>query len=177
VGYSLSWAAVKGVSLQTICSALSFRLTGRREEIPESDIVAAQLPTGWSVVILNHEILEGQKLESLSEGREVVYCLVEEHVMLSSASGLKDGQTLWTVHHNAQRGELHLEVEGTPPRGLERIREVLVAKQKAASGENTGVDYLFDVPLELARDLTGFRHDADIPGVSGDVFEILEPVK
>lgn len=95
--------------------------------------------------------------------------------MLSGASGLKDGRTLWTVHHNAQRGELHLEVEGIPAPALERIREAQVAKQKAASRENIGVDYLFDIPVELARELTGFRHDENIPGMSRKVFEILEP--
>jgi len=31
-----------------------------------------------------------------------------------------------------------------------------------------------DVPVELGRELTGFRHDQDISGVSGAVFQVLK---
>lgn len=37
-------------------------------------------------------------------------------------------------------------------------------------------DYLFDVPVETARSVTSYRHDADVPGLSGDVFEVVEAV-
>jgi hypothetical protein len=36
------------------------------------------------------------------------------------------------------------------------------------------VDYVYDAPAELAKELTGFRHDQDTPGWIGEVFEILE---
>ena len=36
-----------------------------------------------------------------------------------------------------------------------------------------GCCYLFDIPVEMARSVTGHRHDADVPGLSGDVFEVL----
>jgi hypothetical protein len=35
-------------------------------------------------------------------------------------------------------------------------------------------DYLFDVPAELSKSLTGFRHDEDIEGMEGDAFTVLE---
>lgn len=36
------------------------------------------------------------------------------------------------------------------------------------------LDALFDVPAELSKALTGFRHDEDIDGVTGDAFTVLE---
>jgi hypothetical protein len=53
MGYSLSWAALKGGNLQTACTALGLRATGKREEIAKSKIVGAQLPTGWYLVMFN----------------------------------------------------------------------------------------------------------------------------
>ena len=34
-------------------------------------------------------------------------------------------------------------------------------------------DYLFDIPVETARSVAGYRHDEDVPGLSGEVFEVL----
>ena len=57
MGYSLSWAAVKNGTIETICAACNLRRTGQREEIPESKIVAAEIPTGWHLALYNtHEI-------------------------------------------------------------------------------------------------------------------------
>ena len=36
------------------------------------------------------------------------------------------------------------------------------------------MDYVFDVPLELAKHLVGFRHDQSEPGPELEFFEILK---
>jgi hypothetical protein len=36
---------------------------------------------------------------------------------------------------------------------------------------------MFDVPVDLALELTGFRHDRDVPGVEGNAYEVLESAK
>jgi hypothetical protein len=51
------------------------------------------------------------------------------------------------------------------------VRKRLTAEQHAAA-----VDCIFDIPAELAKALTGFRHDQDIPGMTGDLYQILESV-
>jgi len=43
----------------------------------------------------------------------------------------------------------------------------------AVSGKKAGVDYIFDIPVQLAESLTGYRHDRDIPGMPKDAFEVL----
>lgn len=44
-------------------------------------------------------------------------------------------------------------------------------RRGARDGERDGVDFFFDVPVNLARELTGYRHD------EGDyTYEVLEPV-
>ena len=94
--------------------------------------------------------------------------------MVSRATGWKDGQLRWSVTHDAQQDRLHLDVQGEPPPEFAAIRDQKLAEQAAGDSD---VDYLFDIPVETARRLTGYRHDEDIPGLSGAVFEVLAPPK
>ena len=174
MGWSLSWAALKGGNLQTACAALGLGRTGKREEIAESRIVGAQLPTGWYVVQFNRSEMEDRELAHLSRSGEVVCCFVEDHVMVSWASGWREGNKVWSVVHDCEKGRFHLDIKGEAPSGLKVIAERLIAKQHAAGGEKADVDHVYDVPAELAKELTGYRHDQEIPGVSGDIFEVLE---
>lgn len=173
MGYSLSWAALKNGNLQSVCSALGLRATRRLEEIAESETDGAQLPTGWYLVTFNRREMTDDMLMSLSHQGEVVYCFVEDHVMVSCASGWREGKKIWSVAHDCERGRFHLDVKGEPPAELKGIADELIAQQRAAGGEKADVDYVYDAPAELAKKLTGFRHDQEVPGLSGDVFEIL----
>lgn len=176
MGYSLSWMAVRGKSAQAILNELSFCMTDKREEIPESDLTAVEMPNGWYIIVSNHDpqVVSDVAMRRLaSSGCEIVTCFVEEHVMVSSATGWKDGLLRWSVTHDAQEGLLHLEIEGEPPPEFAAIRDRMFAEQ--ATGDQD-CDYIFDVPVETARSITGYRYDEDIPGLSGEVFEVLAPL-
>ena len=175
MGYSLSWIAVKGRPPQSVRDELSFRTTEKREEIPESEVSAVEMPGGWYLIVSNHteQVASDAAMQRLSSsGCELVTCFVEEHVMVSRATGWKDGQLRWSVTHDAQKDLLHLDVEGEPPPEFAAIRDQKFAEQAAGDSD---VDYVFDIPVETARRLTGYRHDEDIPGLSGAVFEVLAP--
>jgi hypothetical protein len=36
------------------------------------------------------------------------------------------------------------------------------------------VDFFFEVPLQVAKSLTGFKHDDESPGIDGDSFVVLK---
>ena len=175
MGFSLSWIAVRGKSPQEIRNVLAFRQTGEREEFPESELTAAEAPNGWYLIVANRrmEVASDLKLQKLSESDcEVVTCIVEEHIMVSQASGWKNGSRTWFLNHDSQRGLRHLEVRGRLPEDFTAIRDELFASQTDES-----CDYIFDIPIETARSLTGYRHDQDIPGLIGEVFEVLSEIK
>jgi hypothetical protein len=177
MGWSLSWAALKGGNLQAVCTALGLRATGKHEEIAESKIDGTQLPTGWYVVVFNQTEIKDKTLAKLSQAGEVVGCFVEDHVMFSSASAWKNGQKLWHVAHNGEEDRvLHLETSGDLPAEFESIRKRVFAKQEQEAAENDDlkVDHVYELPAELAKKLTGFRHDESMPGLTGEVFEVLE---
>jgi hypothetical protein len=175
MGYSLSWTALENGTLDAICAACDLRPTDKREEIAESAVVAAKLLTGWHLVLYNRHAIENQKLARLSSGGEVVSCFVEDHVLFSSASGWNRGRQIWKVFHDCEKGRYHLETIGAVPTALAKVRKRLTAEQHAAGGEKA-VDCVYYIPAELTKALTGFRDDQDIPGLTGDLYQILEPV-
>ena len=93
---------------------------------PASKIVAVEIPKLWCLVLYNSGEIGGRVLAKLSAGAELVFCLVEDHVMFSSASDCNCGTQIW-------------------------------------------------IPAELAKKLTGFRHDQDIPGMTHKLYQRLEP--
>ena len=93
--------------------------------------------------------------------------------MYSSAGAWDDGRRLWKIEHDAQQGIEHLAIQGEVPASLAPIGERLGAKLQAVAGEATGIDFVFDIPLEVAAALTGYRHDVNAPGADDDGFEVL----
>lgn len=177
MGWSLSWAALKGANVQTTCSVLGLRATGKRSAIGQSKIAGTLLPSGWYVIVFNRTEIKDKTLRKLSQAGEVVGCFVEDHVMFTSASAWKDGRKLWHVAHDGGDDRvLHLETSGDLPRDFESLRKRLFAKQEQSAAENDDfkVDHVYELPAELAKQLTGFRHDMSMPGLAGEVFEILE---
>jgi len=195
MGYSGSWLAIKGKTPQTILDELGFCTTGERQEIPEAPLSAASMPNGWFLMVSDHteHVVSDSVLERLTADCEAVTCFVEEHVMFSSAAGWKNGLRCWSVSHDAQQGVDHLQTEGDLPASFTAIRDRLLSKQKeentrkprtrrppflrrVVSAEEIGCDYLFDIPVELAGHVTGYRYDQDVPGATREPFEVLAPL-
>jgi len=175
MGFSLGWVAVRGSDPESICRILGLHETGVREELPESPMVGASLPHGWYLVVVDRgeKLLEDTLLQRLSADCEAVGCFVEEHVMYSAAEGWTNGRRVWSVTHDSSKARAHLELEGDLPPALSAIRARLESEQEAAGGDTADVDYLFDVPVELAKAVTGFRHDEDVGGTEPPLFEVL----
>jgi hypothetical protein len=112
----------------------------------------------------------------LSQAGEVVRCFVEGHVMFSSASARKNGRQFWRVAHDGGQDGV-FETSGDLPAEFASIQMNLFAKQEKETAEpdDLKVDHVYELPAEVAKELTGFRHDQDIPGISGDIFAALEP--
>jgi hypothetical protein len=136
--------------------------TGERDELAaESGLGGAALPDGWYTVVFDrydHPLLGDDVLNVLSDGCELVAAGAEEHVMVSFAEGWRDGARTWSVTHDSEQGIEHLDAAGALPESFQAIRSERLAEQEAAGGAEADVDYVFDVPLEVARLITGFSH-------------------
>jgi hypothetical protein len=192
MGYSLSWLAVKGKMPPIVLHDLGFRPTGEHQELPEAPLSAATIPNGWYLIVSNvtEQIASDSVLTRLTVDCEAVACFVEEHVMVSSAAGWKNGRRCWFVSHNAQRGIEDLETDGELPTPFNSIRDRMFSKQKEDRIRKADIprplfkrrvlkvgemecDFIFEIPIEVAREVTGFRHDQDTPGEASQPFEVL----
>ena len=176
LGFSFTSVAVQGGTRDSVLATMGLRGTDTFEEIPESDITGAALPSGWYLVTTNRgyaTFAEDATLKRLSETAYVVTCFVAEHVMCSAASFWAGGRQVWVLMHEARQKIEHLETKGNLPPIFAQISERLRAEQAAAGGRKAGVDYIFNIPVEMAAHLTCDRHDRVMPGLGARAFEVL----
>ncbi len=177
MGYSLSYIAVKNKSKDEILKHLALQGTGEFEEYFETNNEAygADLRNGWFLVVANgfeSELFEDPILMQLSQGAEVLTCMVEEHCMHSVATGWTSGKKIWSVYHagDGADSQTNLTIDGKLPVEFEKIKEQMFSEQ----AESDGVDYMFDIPVELFSKATGFRYDRVQEELGEAPFEILE---
>lgn len=157
MSFDCSWLGYHGVRKQDVLAIAGFRDTGQPEDVCEGPACCAEIPTGWTILYVTDSTFTLDRIGRLSANHGVLSVVVQEYVPLSIASFHVRSEPVWTVTHDGGKGPLHLETTGRPPPELGPIRDHLVAKQRRQAGK--GVDHLFDVPIELAAAICGFRHD------------------
>jgi hypothetical protein len=66
------------------------------------------------------------------------------------------------VWHDPQnKGIYDLDYRGETPDSFESLRNQIFKKQDEEGGDKADVDLVFDIPLLLASEFTGFKHDED----------------
>lgn len=169
MGYRISWIAFKGLDRQTLLERTQLTETGQSDEANEEEFSLALLPTGWTVLFRNaNGYATDERLAALSQGVTVVGVEINENTMCNRVACHEDGRLLWSVDYDCEKGRYNLDTTGRLPPVYEDIRTRLFAEQEADGGEESDTDYIFDVPVELAEHLTGYRHD-------GIIFEEGQP--
>ncbi|MDJ0939637.1 MAG: hypothetical protein QNJ00_07720 [Woeseiaceae bacterium] len=162
MGFSVSWIAVRTDRLDELFAQLGAEATSETDECFESDLAGVQLPDGWYLLQgrgCDHPMISEASLSRTSTLGETVACSIEEHVMFSSAEYWQNGTRSWSITHAAENGMFDLATTGFPPNVYDTIKVDLVAAQHAKGGEDADVDMIFDIPLQVARSLCGYRHD------------------
>jgi len=168
MGYSLSWLAVRGKVKADVDRALGMTDTGiasTEDDYPPPTVRGAALPNGWYLVLLDdvvHRLIKSRAVtDRLSRGCEVVGCQVEEHAMYSACFGWRDGKLIWSVVHDARKAGDHLGGWGELPAALDEIEARTLKRQEEERQHQRSVevDYVFDIPIELAASFCGYRHD------------------
>lgn len=162
MGFNISWFAVRGKEPDVVYADAGLRPTGKPDECNESPFSGAELPAGWVVVWDNEcKLTQNAFLSNLSKQCAVVTCGVIEGTMSSCSSFWKEGVEVWFVEHDSSRGIEHLNIRGVPPAEFASIRDRLLNEQHTdkSTDQGMGTDYVFDIPVELAKAMTGFRYD------------------
>ena len=175
MGYSISWVHCRGLILETAAARLSLTVTDRFDEYARAGISAQSLDDCSLLLVANrcnHRIAKAPALASLSADCELVACSIEEHVMYASSELWRNGRQIWRIEHCAEEGPDHLSTEVDLPDCLEPL--LIECKRNLSDDQETG--WFFDIPLDCAKELTGFKHDEDCPGIDYDAFRILESI-
>lgn len=159
MGWSLTWLAFPKCSAAQVHALLDLAPTGKTDEVSFGKTCGIEVDGGYIVHARGHghALSSARSLERLSADGDVVAVQIEEHVMASSAELWSRGHRVWRVEHESERGREHLAESGRLPAEYAAIKQRLLQEQ---TGDDE-VDHVFDVPLELARRVVGYRHDED----------------
>ena len=169
MGYSIAWVAIRGPLLDQALIAAGLSGTSTFAEYASAPFTGHALPSGWYLLVAtdcDSPLIGNQVLAELSSDGQVVACSIEEHVMFSSSELWQGGQSIWKVEHSSEKGIRHLSSSGSPPASFKEV----VAEANRLQEKDSEVDYFFDVPLILARELCGFKHDEACDGLSYEQF-------
>lgn len=161
MGYKISWFGVENLPAAEVAALFGLHMTGTVDEANEAPFSIAELPTGWTVLWANDfDFLTVERLQALATDRRMVGVQLHEGVMVSHALCVHAGREVWSLVHDGQEGPRNLDVEGAAlPEAFDAIRARLFAEQDANDAGDKDTDYVFDVPLEVAASVVGFRHD------------------
>ncbi|QMW24100.1 hypothetical protein [Sandaracinobacteroides saxicola] len=175
MGFKIGWLALRDVSVDEGLDLVGMRDTGVTSEIVEDGYGLTALSNGWVVVWFNEfGAIDAAEVSKICSSHEGLWVNLHEGVMYSEVGYVENGVVHWFVAHDCAQGYFHLDCQGSPPYYAEIVSK-LRSEQDADGGENSDVDYAFDVPVELAFAMTGFRHDLfELPGHGELVWSILE---
>lgn len=172
---SLVWVAAQGIDKEEFLERAGFEDTGEIDEYFEHDHSGGELPEGWFVILSSDMgLIEPAKLAKWSAGARLVAAAVHEDAASSLATEWRDGTLVWSASHDGSEGGDRLDVEGVLPSVFEELKEEAAAAQAESEAGGGGVNFVFDIPLDLAAEITGFRHDE--MGFDDDIepFTVLE---
>jgi hypothetical protein len=155
VGFKISWIGFDGKDKTAALTMAGLKDTGEPDEFNETPFSGADIPGGWFILFCNDfGFVSPQRLARLSIDGRIIACQVHEGIMFSAAYGYERGKRVWELAHNAQQNIDDLSVFGSPPPSFEPVRRRLTRQQEAAAG----VDYIFDIPVEVAAGICGYRY-------------------
>ena len=168
MGFNMSWVFVDEIELDELYAALDVKSTGQPADpydLGTSRVPLAGLrPTaGWCAIFGRYSSVldiaigtDPPRLARLPARFRAITCVVLEHAMISYASLWQGGRQIWEIRHQPIKEQpAHLDFWGDLPPDFFRSREAALEKQRG----NDGVDFVFDVPLDAAAVITGYRHD------------------
>ena len=175
MGFAISWLAVKGKTPEAVIQALGLTPTGEMAEYGESLFTGRTLPSGWFLLVINqceHKFVKPNSLASLSSNCEAIACSIEEHVMVCTSELWRNGAQVWRIEHDAQQSIDHISTSGLLPDDYPAIEREFAEQQKQAGGKKADTDYFFDIPLQTAKSIVGFKHDE--AGLEDESFEVFK---
>jgi hypothetical protein len=175
LGFKVSWIAFAALEKEAVLRLAGLRDTGKVDEFYEAQFLGAALPGGWYVLFVKDPLYTWpERLSAFSAQCRLVACQVHEGIMWSASWGYAHGICEWALWHDSDEGGEHLSVEGKPPEAFTGIRDAAFKEQQVPQSGRFQIDYIFDIPVDTAQSVCGFRHDRSEYDWGQTVFTQLE---
>ncbi|MCR5859081.1 hypothetical protein [Mesorhizobium sp. J428] len=161
MGSMISWIAFKDMSVTEAAVAFGLTLSGQSGEVFDYDVSATR-SGDWSIVVFNDinlDLAAETELARLSRRGDILVVHVNETTMMQTSEQWRNGRQVWSVWHDAQIDPRHLEEEGNLPPAYDGIERRRMAEQDEEDAGDASVDFVSEIPLDLAEDVTRFRYD------------------
>lgn len=164
----MSWIFVEGVDQGALYDALDLVSTGSAPDYRDLGtnrvpLAGAGLKSGWCAVFAKYALVmdatmgtDPPRVTRLPAKSRCVTCVVLEHRMVSYSNLWESGRLIWQIRYG---GSKRLDACGDLPPEFSAFRDIAVDKERV---EGAGGEYIFDVPLDTAATITGYRHDRAI---------------
>jgi len=164
MGIALTWVAAPHLTREACLARLELAPTGAAGEYLQLPLAVHVLPAGGQLVTAlacGHRIMSDASMAALSAQGEALCCSVEEHVNYACCALWQDGRRIWQVEYSAEESEDDIVCEGDVPARVAALRA------------ETEPGFAMEIPLELAREHAGFRHDVLDPAFEAVPFDAL----
>jgi len=160
MGWMCSWIAVRSGDKSALLKQLDMVETGElvTPGCDQSAMSVHQTEDGWTIIFSeDFGWADSKQLLELSQLGMAIGVQFEDKVAMETSIHAADaGKILWSVARNAEEDQ-PLEVSGTPPGEFTAIRQKFERNQ----AEDDSIEWLSEIPLELARTISGYRVDED----------------
>lgn len=160
MGFKTSWIGAHGVTKADMLTHFGFEDTGVEDEVNESPFSCAELPTGWTILHSNDcEWVTSKRAIKLSLHAPVLTCVLHEGVTCSESAYFVGGKRIWEIVHDGQMDGVNLSLQGETPEQFDAVKDAAFPRGLAEDGGEDDMDYAFEVPIDLAGSICGWRHD------------------
>jgi hypothetical protein len=155
MGYKILLIATKGSKKEADFARLGVNTTSEFSEWADHGVASALIKSGYRLFYIIDKIdPESDIFERLSIGCELLALYIYENMLVSYITFWSNECLQWSILHNCQESVDHLQIEGSPPEIIEKLK---VEKNEAKLIEND-VDHYFDIPGEIFSSLTGYTY-------------------
>jgi hypothetical protein len=179
MAFSISWIGFHAATKHQVLQRAGFRDTGEGEDANLVPFSGAGIPDGWFILFANDfRYASPERVASLSVDCLTVACRVHEGIMVSHSCAFERGASLWRIEHDSQKHSNDLSVAGAPPATFHAIQDRLTRLHTRQDDPRPlRVDHIFDIPVETAESVCGYRHDRWRFAWGTPRFTRLEPIR
>lgn len=173
MGFSISWIGFRATETPVILRMLNQHVLQKPDAYNEAPLSLLNMASGWTIIFSNDaEWASFERLATLSNGREIIGMMIEEHTDIWGLYDYVNGQPAWYVVRETTTGTSLLHSDGAIP-DIAKPFLTKVWRDQEEQDNRAYKHYPSQEPIDIGEAITGYRHDRNGPeGNPG--FRVLE---